>query len=560
MKTIIFILIVFHFSLSQQAQDIMVGSIPAELNNSLNYSKLLYIGQHENNLRAISLHNVEVDSKKSFGGFSVNDLKYFNMSFVLVTDYNDDLSIINSQIHPLSNRNLDAGEYDLIGTSREHISNSSDILTYNQLIDLYPVLANINYLDSDNQKLSEKRYYSELKYNFGTRITGFKSSEYRLNKIAVTNKTEPKKKGLFKKLGAAIKKKLNPTFEYENTSQLELDWKDTYNGSPNKKDHWKNRYSTYCNVTGNVMAVNKHSLKSDKLNIDKEFEFVTFDKKGHVLSRNIAKMEFPMKFIANSNHYVSMEKGFQLSYTVTIGIDIPKKKNNPNFDRERIYSFYKESDNDQLHEISISLPFRYNTIDTIITYDNGNAAISLSSNVGVSDNNCLIILNKDEHKILHFNSERDTEYEGDYALGDVLIDGDRYFVYYKRKASKRKTSGGILLTYSNDTLISTIDLRRDINSKVSFETIQLSKIDSSILLFEKIKTKGRKGDMVNLRTSLIENSSVSPIESISNFNPLNDVLTLNKKETVLTYDGRAYLFARHLTKKGWISNLISFTL
>ncbi len=263
---------------------------------------LIHVAEDGDNVKAFIIEKVMVES----GRWAPTEEKNFPVNVLHVVDMNTELST-NHVMHVLDQYAFPKSYSYTIKRGRTNYGKSSEVKNYEQLLEMYPELSDVKYIDDENRLMPQSFYRSDLKTGaLNDKIKGFEMTKFSQDYASVSEKEKPqkkKKKGLMGKLGGAIEatnklqSKLDGRVEkFGKVESVGHDWEDAYNGGQDKKNHWKCRASASCATTGKVIAFNVYKKKGEDLSQEKTQEIVVFDANGEVIKKHEFNNEVPWEF------------------------------------------------------------------------------------------------------------------------------------------------------------------------------------------------------------------------------------------------------------------------
>lgn len=303
-------------------------------------------------------------------------------------------------------RNLEFKSY------ANNYGDSDDIRTYDQLVAEYPDLAAVDKITSYCQKRPAQAYESVLTTAaFKPRITGFNSKQRALKNA---EESTGEKKGL----GKLAEKLEKSSFggeayrsnqkNYVSTGSVGLDWKDTYNGSPDKKTYWANLSQASCPHSGKLIALNGHKIKKQDNSEYLINEIVVFDPDGQALVRKEQHNEVARKNLLGKGNYAQIEdNNRELVGLTVVNWHGTKAKDNPAIRKEVKHMYITTSGDIQKDEI-FSLPFDVRSIDEIV--HNGNKTILVGTDT--KSNQFILLSTPDGQKVIEVPDPDESNYFG----------------------------------------------------------------------------------------------------------------------------------------------------
>ncbi len=286
MKSTIFTLLTCILCVSLYGQYADHMKIPIQFRHA---AKILHIQEEGDQLRVFLLTPQEVSGKgitRDGENFTINILSAVDLENGVYK--NEESHVLYQRIFPM-NKNF---EFKL---GRGKFGSRDNIITYDQVLDKYPELDHIQGFDTENQKLPEEFYTTQLILpSLGKKIKGFKSVAYTMKEVEGKKEEsgKKKKKGLMNKLAGAALKLEGIQNDIDGAGsgptaigEVNLDWEDHYGGGQDKKNFWQNINQVGCSFSGKLYAYNAQKTKDDKLSYYKNHEFVVFDQQGNLLNR-----------------------------------------------------------------------------------------------------------------------------------------------------------------------------------------------------------------------------------------------------------------------------------
>lgn len=244
---------------------------------------------------------------------------------------------------------------------------SEDIRTYEQLVAEYPDLAAVDRITSYCKKRPIQKYESSLNTAlFKPRIIGFTASQMTLGGSATNDNSEKKGLGkLVSKLEQSNNGYSSNQQAYAETGSIDLDWKDSYNGSPDKKNFWKNFSQASCPATGKVIAVNGHKLKKEDNSEYLINEIVVIGPDGQLISREELNNDVARPNSISKGRYDQVDNNLELKGLSMANWQFIKVKNH-NSNRHEVRLLEANASGKVVGDEVFSLPYNVKNIDKII--------------------------------------------------------------------------------------------------------------------------------------------------------------------------------------------------
>lgn len=316
---------------------------------------------------------VFVTSKEVVTSMEVEDLK---ITILEVLDFNAEGQSQTVGKHVLHNKAFHGYKFNL-KRGRTSFGNQDDVMTYTALQEMYPELADVDYLDSANRKMPVAFYRSTLNTGaFKPKVKGFSSVKYSSDASAVMEKPKKKKKkGLMNKLASAaesvnkLDNKLNKKKQvYQVVEEVDVNWEDQYNGGQDKKNFWKSLASMSSQANGNVLAVNAKKVNKDATHEQMNKEIVVFSPMGEVVTRKEWTTEVPWIKIGTKERYAeNADKAMDIDFLALAFKQNASKKQNPNCNKKQIAVSAIGADGSFLYDHIYDLPEDFSRMDTILT-------------------------------------------------------------------------------------------------------------------------------------------------------------------------------------------------
>ena len=318
--------------------------------------------------------------------FENSDGQPFNLCRLHVLDYNDKNQITNGETFILSSPDLANINYRSFKIGKKELGSREDIRNYTELVEAYPELSDVDYLDEFNKKRPESFYKSTLDLGlFKSKVKGFKSQQFKKGEAAAVEAKEnrKKKKGLRGKLGNLVQdvNKINSKaagmdFQYVPTGEVSHDWEDSYNGGQDKKNFWRNIIWMSSTETGNLVALNGLNLKDDDMHEYRNKEIVVLAPTGELITRSEIKTDEAWNAVQKVNQYkTSANHATEMDFTAVVSKQQYHKKKNPGANKKQLNVMAVSGDGSIKYNHTYDFPLEYSDVDTVITNNNGETVV-----------------------------------------------------------------------------------------------------------------------------------------------------------------------------------------
>jgi hypothetical protein len=267
--------------------------------------KVVHVTESGDDLRAFIVETVNVNPVVE------QEEKYMPINLLRVVDLNAE-ETTNIETHVLDNQLFPKKIAKELKRGKKKYGRTDNVVNYQQVLEMYPELSNVEKLDDQNRLLPKEYYTSQLNVGaFNNKVNGFASRKLSMDyENQPTSENKKKKKGLMGKLasaGAAATKLGNKIEGKKNiygvVDEVSHDWSDSYNGGQDKKNHWKNDAQIYCQASGKLIAVNAYHKKGDDMSPYVNREIVVFAPSGEVIKQNSINETEPWNIVASQAHY-----------------------------------------------------------------------------------------------------------------------------------------------------------------------------------------------------------------------------------------------------------------
>lgn len=454
--------------------------------------------------------------------------------------------------HILYNPALPATKNQTLKRHDKTIGKASEIVTYDEIIAIYPELSDIDRLDKVNRKEPNSFYVSKLNISLlKEKVKGFESTRYSNSstsekpKKLSESKDKKKKKGLMNRLAEANASvnKLNDKIagkeakkaKFEKAQETSADWEDDYNGGQDKKNFWKSIEWMSSQSDGNLLAINGHKKKGDDQHIHKAKEIILISPEGETLKREEWNSDIPWIKIRSSKQFKKTPDGaMDINFMA-----MASKNSDKNGDKNQVHIMGIKGNADILYDHTYTLPMEYKRIDTLITTADQKTIMMGTMNkvynkfvlVSTAESQKLYtfdITNKDPSKIPHsFVST----VQGDYVIYQVMN--------FKTKAPMEFHLHHLSdEAFGNPTIVEN-SYKDSPGSNLEF--LVNDKENILIQIKEITKIKGY-ADKISLPT--IYRLSEGGLTKIANFDSHEISMTrvMNNKPTQIFKDGDAYYY------------------
>ena len=296
---LLFLLILPSFVFGQTYKERQLGISPSSS------MKVVHVTENGDNLRAFIVETVNVNP------IVEQEEKYMPINLLQVVDLNAE-ETTNIETHVLDNQIFPKNIARELKRGKKKYGRTDNVVNYQQVLEMYPELSNVEKLDDQNRLLPKEFYATQLNVGaFNNRVNGFASRKLSMD---YENQPKPenkkKKKGLMGKLASAgaSATKFGNKLEgkksiYGVVEEVSHDWSDSYNGGQDKKNHWKNDAQIYCQASGKLIAVNAYHKKGDDMSPYVNREIVVFAPNGEVIKQNAINETEPWNIVATQAHY-----------------------------------------------------------------------------------------------------------------------------------------------------------------------------------------------------------------------------------------------------------------
>lgn len=337
-------------------------------NNSWNGAFVKHVQKTQEGERAFISFNQPATIERKGIALSGAKSQKITASLLYVYDFVDG-KVVNENYHLINHKSIPTGDKFTVeykAGKEKIVIQPNEILGYKGLIQQYPELAELKYINRYNREFPSSQTESKLKTSWTNKIKGFESSRFELKSTEQLTEEKPKK-GLIKKL---VANSLNAQgSKFAKVESIDLDWDKTYNGGQDKKNHWINLAQASCYHTGNVLALNGRKKKDVKANEDREFESVVFNYKGEVVKRTeIVNESFWTKQKYDSYSFRNSENQFELQ---SLGVAFKPntgKKVNKEGNKAQIKVINLDQDGEVVYDYIYDLKGKFRDIDTVLVY------------------------------------------------------------------------------------------------------------------------------------------------------------------------------------------------
>lgn len=471
---------------------------------------------------------VFVTSQEVVTSMEVENLK---ITILEVLDFNAEGQSRTVGKHVLHNEAFHGFKFTL-KRGRTTFGNQDDVMTYTALQEMYPELADVDYLDSANRKMPVAFYRSTLNTGaFKPKVKGFSSVKYSSDESAIMEKPKKKKKkGLMNKLANAaesvnkLDNKLNKKKQtYQVVSEVELNWEDQYNGGQDKKNFWKGMAAMSSQATGNVLAVNAKKVNKDATHEQKNKEIVVFSPMGEVVARKEWVTEVPwIKIGAKERYKENDEKATDIDFLALAFKQNTAKKQNPDGNKKQISISAIGADGAFLYDHIYDLPEEFRSMDTMVTRK-GQKTVFVGK---MSNGQKFVTVSTPQGQKLHTVSQ-DSGIKGDVVNYFTTKSGE-YVVYANKslrtKAIEKYFVCPVSASGVGEPMIIPVDLKDGTDSRID---VLIDEADRTIIQTKQM-AKGINDFKYALTLPTLYELTDSGVTQITNLE--DNMMTMNKAE------------------------------
>ena len=341
----------------------------------------------------------------------------FNQFYVM--DYDADGNMTKKKKYIMYKYEFPSGTYTF-KKGRITYGTNEDVVTYDQLVEMYPTLETVDRIDRENRKYPHTFYEAELKKNFSSRIIGYESTQF-VKKDNPQSKEPKKGKVLGKLTGVSLTNLLGSPDIYDKIDAYEHDWKDSYKDAQ-KKSYWLSEFDASCQKTGNIITYQAYDDNDDDTNRFKQKEIVVFGSDGSIVKTLDAGDGKQWKTIAKAKN-TEFNDGVGTLKSISIGeVEAFHKKKNPSASKKNLRIQNINSNGEVAYNHTIELPFDFGALDTLILSDTGKTFISGSLKKGpyfvasCDKDNCKTTLLGNEDNFYGKAKEMISTKQGDFAI------------------------------------------------------------------------------------------------------------------------------------------------
>jgi|GEM_PF-2887547 len=409
-----------------------------------------------------------------------------------VLDYNSQGQSKTVGNHILANRAFKGYGGQTFKKGRKSYGTDKDVMNYEALQELYPELSDVDHLDTDNKKMPETYYASQLTTStFKSKVKGF--SSYKMSSDATTNpaKNKKKKRGLMNKLADVSNKLDNKKGEmggkqktYQAIDEVQLDWEDDYSGGQDKKNFWRNLTYMSSMTTGNVLAVNARKEKSDDMHEQMNREIVVFGPTGELINRQEWNTETPWNHMKSNVKYSAAEdNAWDIDFLVCVAKQNTRKKQNPDGDKKQLNVCAIGAAGSILYNHTYDLPEEYSSLDTIIASDGQKTIV-----IGTMKNNDKFVLDSTKDNQVMRSASTEGEFSGYLSTkaGDFIVNEKTDF-------RTKQTSEYYLYPVMESTIGEPMVIEAGLKDKTGSRLDLLVNDDSKVIIQVKEAAKGING-------------------------------------------------------------------
>ena len=279
--------------------------------------------------------------------------------------------------HILSNSHYTSDGSYKVSKGKMTYGTQDDVITYEGALELYDDLKDLTTIDYANRKLPDTYYKSSLNRGWRQEVVAFESTKYVRAKDGEAKPEARKDKGLLGKLVDLSNDLAGVQQYYVDVDKVSHDWKESYNGGQDKKNHWTIAHSAACQTTGNALAVNYKKLKDDKYHHNSNGEIVLFDNQGELVTRHEIKTDLPYAVKMTDDHHSESAQGStQLDYLTLVSQQVVEKKYNSDGNDKQYAIMSVDKDANTMYSYTYDLPYEKRiNLDTLITMDGGKSVV-----------------------------------------------------------------------------------------------------------------------------------------------------------------------------------------